>query len=520
MIDRPTSVAKHIVCPKQKLNRGGHACHTTQGQCFKGFSLHFNNRIFISFQVPHNENNSANPAMVHGKSKVGKGWEKHEPEISTTKITKKVNPTTPKPPAPAALRILRFPSRIQAKAEAAGKKPERDIPPKVIKVSTPKNYPQPKDIKTGATEVPSRVQAKVEAAGKKSPPQDFKTGATDLPSRIQAKVEAAGKKSERELPPKVIQASTPKRNPPPKDITTGVTPKSGHPPKEIKSALKVDKEHPPNDIKVDAEKPNSDSKNINNDGTQNTDNHKDETNSINSQDRVNMFVSTEELAAKESGSGSPRKNGLPDATVSILSPPTRHLGSTRVPIFSLQDAENRLFDPYLGYNVELRHAFEFPEDVVAENVQVHLGINLERGRGNPRRDELAMGVKAVLREEFRKRFPTKHRRGKDVKNVSLHLRVYVVDVSEGDMETRMLAPECEIGLVRLCLAWMVSSPTGDVVYDGGRIGLTDNMCMGMLDAFQLRTGLACLTNKMAPQLANKIMDRINIQSGVPFYQFW
>jgi hypothetical protein len=444
--------------------------------------------------------------MVYGKSKVGKGWEKHEPEVSKTKIqlTKNVNPNTPKPPAPAAPRILRFPSRTQAKVETAGKKPERDHPPKVIRASTRKSTPPPKDIKPVAT---------------------------TFPSRIQAKVEAAGKKLEQDLPPKLIQASTLKSNPPPKDITTVPTPKSGHPPKEIKSALKADKEHPPKDIKVDAEKPSSDNDNVdhddNNNGTHNTDNHKDETNSINTQDRVNMFVSTEELAAKESESASPQKSGLPvrgkdDTTVSILSPPTRHLGSSRVPIFSLQDAENRLFDPYLGYNVELRHAFEFPEDVVAEDVQVHLGINLERGRGNPRRDELAMGVKAVLREEFRKRFPTRHRRGggKEVKKVSLHLRVYVVDVSEGDMETRMLAPECEIGLVRLCLAWMVSSPSGDVVYDGGRIGLTDNMCMGMLDAFQLRTGLACLTNKMAPQLANRIMDRINIQSGVPFYQFW
>ena len=177
-----------------------------------------------------------------------------------------------------------------------------------------------------------------------------------------------------------------------------------------------------------------------------------------------------------------------------------------------------MFDPTLGYNVELRHAFEFPEDIRAEDVAVHLGTMLERGRGNPRRDEMAAGVKAALRATFGDKFPmTKQKRSKKEK---LLLKVYVVDVSEGDRESRIYAPDCEVGLVRLCLAWIACTPDGNIVYDGGRVGMTDGLGMGVLDALHLTTGLTVLTTKLAPRLAKRIIDRLNLKSESSFFGLW
>ena len=190
----------------------------------------------------------------------------------------------------------------------------------------------------------------------------------------------------------------------------------------------------------------------------------------------------------------------------------------RVPIFKARDAESRLFDPTLGYNVELRHAFEFPDDIRTQDVAVYLGTMLERGRGNPRRDELAAGVKAVLRTTFGDKFPmSKQRRTKKEK---LLIKVYVVDVSEGDRESRMYAPDCEVGLVRLCLAWIACTPDGNIVFDGGRVGMTDSLGMGVLDALHLTTGLTVLTTKLAPRLARQIIDRLNVKSDKTFFGLW
>lgn len=193
-------------------------------------------------------------------------------------------------------------------------------------------------------------------------------------------------------------------------------------------------------------------------------------------------------------------------------------GTIRVPIFKAHDAESRLFDPTLGYNVELRHAFEFPEDFRAEHVAVHLGTMLERGRGNPRRDEMAAGVKAALRTTFGEKFPMN--RQKRTRKEKLLLKVYVVDVSEGDRESRMFAPDCEIGLVRLCLAWIACTPDGSIVFDGGRVGMTDGLGMGVLDALHLTTGLSVLTTKLAPRLAKRIIDRLNLKSESSFFGLW
>ena len=108
---------------------------------------------------------------------------------------------------------------------------------------------------------------------------------------------------------------------------------------------------------------------------------------------------------------------------------------------------------------------------------------MRRRRGNPRRDEMAAGVKAALRATFGDKFPmTKQKRSKKEK---LLLKVYVVDVSEGDRESRIYAPDCEVGLVRLCLAWIACTPDGNIVYDGGRVGMTDGLGMGVLDALHL-----------------------------------
>jgi hypothetical protein len=81
-----------------------------------------------------------------------------------------------------------------------------------------------------------------------------------------------------------------------------------------------------------------------------------------------------------------------------------------------------------------------------------------------------------------------------------------------------VASETGVGLVRLCLAWILCSPNGRVVLDGGRLGDADAHFYGIWDVLSLKSGASSLVHGLTPRLVDKIMKRVDIQSELWFFQ--
>jgi hypothetical protein len=168
----------------------------------------------------------------------------------------------------------------------------------------------------------------------------------------------------------------------------------------------------------------------------------------------------------------------------------------------------------MGYECQLRQAFEHPSHIAAEDIYVDGGLSLERGKGNPNRDELATKVLDAATAQLRSHFSSSK------EDAQLLLKLHVVDVSEGDKESRIIASESGIGLVRLCLVWMLCMKDGKIVLDGGRIGEVDGHMCGIWDMLQLKSGEGTLVHGMTPRLCERIQRRIDIRKRSPWYKFW
>jgi hypothetical protein len=171
-------------------------------------------------------------------------------------------------------------------------------------------------------------------------------------------------------------------------------------------------------------------------------------------------------------------------------------------VLTLTEAEIRLFDPYMGYNVDLRDAYEYPPGYCRDDVYIQYDFALERGKGNPRREALALGVLNVLHEKLSPNFTATK------KKALLHLNIYIVDVSEGDREARIFSSETPECLVRLCVAWIICLPDESIVLEGGRLGDTDMNGYGLWDALHLRTGERCLYDSLVPRVVKSMLKKL------------
>jgi hypothetical protein len=185
------------------------------------------------------------------------------------------------------------------------------------------------------------------------------------------------------------------------------------------------------------------------------------------------------------------------------------------PRLSLQEAEQRLHDPYMGYQCELRQAFAHPSQIAAEDIFVDGGLALERGKGNPNRGKLATKVLDAATTQLSSHFSCASK-----EDAKLLLKLHVVDVSEGDKESRIVASESGVGLVRLCLVWILCLQDGKVVLDGGRIGEVDGHMCGIWDMLHIKSGEGTLVHGMTPRMCDKIQRRIDIRKRSPWYKFW
>jgi hypothetical protein len=184
----------------------------------------------------------------------------------------------------------------------------------------------------------------------------------------------------------------------------------------------------------------------------------------------------------------------------------------KCPKLSLTEAAIRLFDPHMGYNVDLRNAYAYPPGYYREDVHLQFDFALERGKGNPRRELLANGVLGVLHDKLAPNFTA------NKSQALLHLNIYIVDVSEGDREARIISSETTECLVRLCVAWIVCVPDGSLVLEGGRVGDTDMNGYGFLDALHLRSGEQCLYDSLARKVAKNILNKLSdLPSKEPWY---
>ena len=175
---------------------------------------------------------------------------------------------------------------------------------------------------------------------------------------------------------------------------------------------------------------------------------------------------------------------------------------------SVKEAEQKLFDVSLGYDVKLRVPFQEPPQTTSEDVFVYARVNLERCKKDKTRSKLAHKAAKEAVTCLRH-----HYNAASAEDSKLHLRLYIADCYAGDREARIFSPGSGIGAARLCIVWMLCLPDGSVVLDGGRVGLTDDHFMGFYDMLHLKTGETTVLNSLVPKLCKGIEQRINIQKA-------
>ena len=105
---------------------------------------------------------------------------------------------------------------------------------------------------------------------------------------------------------------------------------------------------------------------------------------------------------------------------------------------------------------------------------------------------------------------------KSKEDATLLLKIYLEEVTEGNREARIYAPESGVGLIRLKFAWILSTIDGKVVLDGGRFAEVDARWNGLLDSLMVRSGDSALLYVLLPKLC-KALDR---QVEIPVYKKW
>ena len=193
-----------------------------------------------------------------------------------------------------------------------------------------------------------------------------------------------------------------------------------------------------------------------------------------------------------------------DEETAIIETPSSGDG-TRAVKMTVKEAEQKLFDVSLGYDVKLRTPFQEPPQTTAEDVFVYARVNLERCKKDKVRSKLAHKAAKEAVACLRKHF-----NAASAEDSKLHLRLYIADCYAGDREARIFSPGSGLGAARLCMVWMLCLPDGSVVLDGGRVGMTDDHMMGLWDILYLKTGDRTVVNSLVPNICAGIRDRINI----------
>lgn len=176
---------------------------------------------------------------------------------------------------------------------------------------------------------------------------------------------------------------------------------------------------------------------------------------------------------------------------------------------SLREAESKLVnfdyrDPCHVLN--LRTAFLHPSGITAEDVFVQREFCTKRGIGNPNFEELCAAISQQCLDQLRAKYSAPSR-----EKAKLLLKIYLLDISDGNREARIFSADSGIGAVMLSLGWVLALNDGSVVLDGGRLHEIDSHCKGIGDMLYLSNPEKTLRT-MAKYMCDRILNQTNIKS--------
>eukprot|EP00934_Nitzschia_sp_Nitz4_P007182 Nitzschia sp. Nitz4//scaffold269_size25945//12135//12746//NITZ4_008289-RA/size25945-processed-gene-0.20-mRNA-1//1//CDS//3329544967//7172//frame0 len=177
--------------------------------------------------------------------------------------------------------------------------------------------------------------------------------------------------------------------------------------------------------------------------------------------------------------------------------------------FTLADAERKLlsFDQTeSGSDISLRSTFSHPSYLYAEDVYVEREICLRRRMGDPNRERLSHEISDACLAQLQQTYSASSK-----ENSKLLLKFYLLDVSEGDRQSRIYATDSGLGLVTLTIGWILTLSDGSIVLDGGRLHELDSHFQGLGDVFHLQNAETTL-HSMAKTMCNKIIQKAAIES--------
>ena len=179
---------------------------------------------------------------------------------------------------------------------------------------------------------------------------------------------------------------------------------------------------------------------------------------------------------------------------------------------SLKAAEAKLDNPKLeNESINLRDPFFMPEEVFAEEVFLEISDEKVAKKLAPKVQGL---IKDVQDELHKALFPKYCAENKE--SAKLLLKFYIEEVSEGNKESRIYAPDSGHGLVKLKFSWYLCTIDETNVLDGGRHADVDSRWNGFLDTISYSSGKNTLLHSLLPTFYH----HVDAKTGIRAMPWW
>jgi len=157
-----------------------------------------------------------------------------------------------------------------------------------------------------------------------------------------------------------------------------------------------------------------------------------------------------------------------------------------------------------GFDWSLRYSYAPTENVRTKDVFVE-NVDLWLWSTACKRESRGNRLAEMMTDQLKGTFTCDSREDSWVV-LSVHIR----EASIGDKEGRFLASELKSGLVRLCVAWTLSLPSGNVVLNAGVLDVVDSHNCGLRDLNPFSDAEATLEDYLVPTICKELVARIDI----------
>ena len=156
-----------------------------------------------------------------------------------------------------------------------------------------------------------------------------------------------------------------------------------------------------------------------------------------------------------------------------------------------------------GRNATLKQTSKIPKDILKSDIHVIVDIDEPARVTNPsqeRRKEEQMILDSI-RDDLQSVYTA------TAESAKVFLVIVIVLLEDGSLSNRLSDSEGVPGLVELAVAWRLFHGDDLTVYQGGLVVQSEDSSYHIQDIHQSR-GQKCLTEILAPKIANDIMSRI------------